>query len=61
MEIHAYVLSVSGQSRAVETQASMTLFTAAIGATTKVPEQAKLLIQFRTGPAAKAVFGATRL
>jgi molybdate transport system substrate-binding protein len=37
---------------------SVTLFTAGIGAGTKVPEAAKLLIEFLTGPAAKPIFGA---
>jgi molybdate transport system substrate-binding protein len=37
---------------------SVTLFTAAIGAGTKVPEAAKSLIEFLTGPAAKPIFGA---
>ena len=38
--------------------ASTTLFTAGIGASTKVPEAAKSLIQFLTGPVAAPVFGA---
>ena len=38
--------------------ASTTLFTAGIGATTKVPDAAKSLIQFLTGPAARPVFSA---
>ena len=38
--------------------ASTTLWTAAIGATTKVPEAAKSLIQFLTGPVARPVFTA---
>jgi len=38
--------------------ASTTLWTAAIGATTKVPEAAKSLIQFLTGPVARPVFAA---
>ena len=38
--------------------ASTTLFTAGIGATTKVPEAAKSLIQFLTGPVARPVFSA---
>jgi molybdate transport system substrate-binding protein len=38
--------------------ASTTLFTAAIGATTKVPEAAKSVIQFLTGPVARPVFSA---
>jgi molybdate transport system substrate-binding protein len=38
--------------------ASTTLFTAAMGATTKVPEAAKSCIQFLTGPVAKPVFTA---
>ena len=38
--------------------ASTTLFTAGIGAGTKVPEAAKSLIQFLTAPAAKAAFSA---
>ena len=38
--------------------ASTTLFTAGIGATTKVPEAAKSLIQFLTGPVAVPVFSA---
>ena len=38
--------------------ASTTLWTAAIGATTKVPEVAKSLIQFLTGPVARPVFTA---
>lgn len=38
--------------------ASTTLFTAGIGATTKVPEAAKSLIQFLTGPVAAPVFSA---
>jgi molybdate transport system substrate-binding protein len=36
--------------------ASTTLFTGGIGATTKVPEAAKSLIQFLTGPVARPVF-----
>lgn len=36
--------------------ASTTLFTGAIGAATKVPEAAKSLIQFLTGPVARPVF-----
>jgi ABC-type glycerol-3-phosphate transport system substrate-binding protein len=35
-----------------------TLFTAGIGATTKVPEAAKSLIQFLTGPVARPAFSA---
>ena len=38
--------------------ASTTLFTAGIGATTKVPEAAKSVIQFLTGPVARPVFSA---
>jgi molybdate transport system substrate-binding protein len=38
--------------------ASTTLWTAAIGATTKAPEAAKSLIQFLTGPVARPVFSA---
>ena len=38
--------------------ASTTLFTAGIGATTKVPEAAKSLIQFLTGPVARPVLSA---
>jgi molybdate transport system substrate-binding protein len=38
--------------------ASTTLWTAAIGATTKVPEAAKSLVQFLTGPVARPVFTA---
>ncbi len=38
--------------------ASTTLFTGAIGASTKVPEAAKSLIQFLTGPVAAPVFSA---
>ena len=38
--------------------ASTTLFTAGIGVSTTVPEAAKSLIQFLTGPAAAPVFGA---
>src|ERR1700741_1272789 len=38
--------------------ASTTLWTAAIGATTKAPEGAKSLIQFLTGPGARPVFSA---
>ncbi len=38
--------------------ASVTLFTGAIGASTKVPEAAKSLIAFLTGPVAKPVFSA---
>jgi molybdate transport system substrate-binding protein len=38
--------------------ASTTLWTAAIGATTKVPDAAKSLIQFLTGPVARPVFSA---
>jgi molybdate transport system substrate-binding protein len=38
--------------------ASTTLWTAAIGATTKAPEAAKSLIQFLTGPVARPVFTA---
>jgi len=38
--------------------ASTTLFTAAIGATAKVPEAAKSVIQFLTGPVARSVFSA---
>ena len=38
--------------------ASTTLFTAGIGATTKVPAAAKSLIQFLTGPVARPVFSA---
>ena len=38
--------------------ASTTFFAAGIGATTKVPEAAKLLIQFLTGPVAGPVFSA---
>jgi molybdate transport system substrate-binding protein len=38
--------------------ASTTLFTAAIGATTKVPEAAKSVIQFLTGSVARPVFSA---
>jgi molybdate transport system substrate-binding protein len=38
--------------------ASTTLFTAGIGATSKVPDAAKSLIQFLTGPAARPVFSA---
>ena len=37
---------------------SVTLFTAAIGAGTKVPDAAKALIAFLTGPVAKPVFAA---
>ncbi len=38
--------------------ASTTLFTAAIGATTKVPEEAKSVVQFLIGPVARPVFSA---
>jgi molybdate transport system substrate-binding protein len=38
--------------------ASTTLFTAGIGVTSKVPEAAKSLIQFLTGPVARPVFSA---
>jgi molybdate transport system substrate-binding protein len=38
--------------------ASTTLFTAGIGATTKVPDAAKSLIQFLSGPVARPVFSA---
>jgi molybdate transport system substrate-binding protein len=38
--------------------ASMTVFTAGIGASSTVPEAAKSLIQFLAGPAAKQVFSA---
>src|SRR5215469_3263544 len=38
--------------------ASTTLFSAGTGATSKLPEQAKLLIQFLTGPVARPVFSA---
>src|SRR6516164_3026119 len=38
--------------------ASTTLFTAAIGTTTKVPEAAKSFIQFLSGPVARPVFSA---
>jgi molybdate transport system substrate-binding protein len=38
--------------------ASTTLWTAAIGATTKVPEAAKSLIQFLIGTVARPVFSA---
>jgi molybdate transport system substrate-binding protein len=37
---------------------SVTLFTAGIGAGTKVPEAAKSLVEFLTGPVARPVFGA---
>jgi molybdate transport system substrate-binding protein len=38
--------------------ASTTVWTAGIGATTKVPEAAKSLVEFLKGPAARSVFGA---